>query len=192
MPYPYYTKMTRDDVLAIRAYLNTVDAGPQRGRRPTSCRSRSTSAPRMAAWDALYFTNGEFKPDPTKSADWNRGAYLVEGPGHCGACHTPKTSLGGDETRARSPGLRAPGLVRARHHQRRATGPRRLERRRHRRLSEDRPQPLRRRDRTDGRGSGAVEFADDRRRPHRDRDLSEGPARPDSGAAAPFPPPIRR
>ena len=51
----------------------------------------------MTAWNALYFRSGEFKPDGTKSAEWNRGAYLVEGLGHCGACHTPKTTLGGDE-----------------------------------------------------------------------------------------------
>src|SRR6185437_17065731 len=52
----------------------------------------------MRAWDSLFFEQGEFKPDPNKSLDWNRGAYLVTGPGHCGACHTPKTTLGGDET----------------------------------------------------------------------------------------------
>jgi mono/diheme cytochrome c family protein len=52
----------------------------------------------MYAWDWLYFTPGEFKPDKTKSPEWNRGAFLVTGPGHCGACHTPKSFLGGDET----------------------------------------------------------------------------------------------
>jgi mono/diheme cytochrome c family protein len=45
----------------------------------------------------LYFTAGEYKADPQKSAEWNRGAFLVQGPGHCGACHTPKTFLGGDK-----------------------------------------------------------------------------------------------
>jgi len=49
-------------------------------------------------WNALYFTEGEFKPDPQKSAEWNRGAFLVDGPAHCTACHTPKTFLGGDDT----------------------------------------------------------------------------------------------
>ena len=44
----------------------------------------------LAPWNALYFHAGEFKPDPSKSAPWNRGAYLVEGLGHCGDCHTPK------------------------------------------------------------------------------------------------------
>jgi mono/diheme cytochrome c family protein len=52
----------------------------------------------MKAWDALFFDKGEYKPDLNKSTEWNRGAYLVEGPGHCGACHTPKNSLGGDKT----------------------------------------------------------------------------------------------
>jgi mono/diheme cytochrome c family protein len=51
----------------------------------------------MRVWDALYFTEGVYKPDPAKSAEWNRGAYLVSGPAHCGACHTPKTLLGGDK-----------------------------------------------------------------------------------------------
>ncbi|MBV8797189.1 MAG: c-type cytochrome, partial [Hyphomicrobiales bacterium] len=96
MPYPYYTKVTEGDALAIRAYLNTV--------KPIHNAVVSNKLPfpfdvreGMAAWNALYFRSGEFKPVPTKSADWNRGAYLVEGPGHCGACHTPKTRLGGDD-----------------------------------------------------------------------------------------------
>jgi mono/diheme cytochrome c family protein len=50
----------------------------------------------MLVWDYLYFNRGKFRPDPQKSAEWNRGAYIVEGPGHCGACHTPKTRIGGD------------------------------------------------------------------------------------------------
>ena len=96
MPYPYYTKLTHSDALAIRAYLNTV--------KPVRNAVVSNKLPfpfdvreGMAAWNALYFRSGEFKPDPTKSAEWNRGAYLVEGLGHCGACHTPKTRLGGDD-----------------------------------------------------------------------------------------------
>jgi mono/diheme cytochrome c family protein len=52
----------------------------------------------MRVWDALYFTEGEYQPDPKQSAEWNRGAFLVDGPAHCGACHTPKTALGGDKT----------------------------------------------------------------------------------------------
>ena len=56
-----------------------------------------------------------YKPDPAKSAQWNRGAYLVEGPGHCGACHTPKNLLGGDD-RSATAGLFDPRLVCCRHH----------------------------------------------------------------------------
>jgi mono/diheme cytochrome c family protein len=52
----------------------------------------------MRIWDALYFKQGEFTPNRSKSAEWNRGAFLVDGPAHCGACHTPKTFLGGDRT----------------------------------------------------------------------------------------------
>jgi len=97
MPYPAYTKMTRDDVLAIRAYLATVE--------PVHQPVKSNTLPfpfnirtAMRVWDALYFTEGEFVPDSHQSAAWNRGAYLVQGPGHCTACHTSKTFLGGDKS----------------------------------------------------------------------------------------------
>jgi mono/diheme cytochrome c family protein len=97
MPYNDYTRMSRDDVLAIRAYLNSVT--PVRNvvlanTLPFPFNVRST----LGVWDALYFTEGEYKPDLSKAPEWNRGAYLVNGPGHCGACHTPKSALGGDKT----------------------------------------------------------------------------------------------
>jgi mono/diheme cytochrome c family protein len=97
MPYPAYTKMSRDDVLAIRAYLATVEPVHQPVKAntlPFPFNIREA----MRAWDALYFTEGEFQPDSRQSATWNRGAYLVQGPGHCTACHTPKSLLGGDRT----------------------------------------------------------------------------------------------
>jgi mono/diheme cytochrome c family protein len=97
MPYNAYTRMSRNDVLAIRAYLNTVT--PIRNAVVANTLPFPFNVrPVMGVWDALYFTNGEYKPDSGKSAAWNRGAYLVNGPGHCGACHTPKTTLGGDTT----------------------------------------------------------------------------------------------
>ena len=95
MPFPYYTRMSKADVLAIRAYLNTVPAvhhKVQSNQLPFPFDIRAG----MRLWDALYFTPGPYKSDPAKSAEWNRGAYLVQGPGHCAACHTPKTHLGGD------------------------------------------------------------------------------------------------
>ncbi len=97
MPYVYYSKMSRDDVLAIRAYLNTVEAVHNpviSNALPFPFNIRAS----MRVWDWLYFNPGEFKPDPSKSAEWNRGAWLVHGPAHCGACHTPKSVLGGDKS----------------------------------------------------------------------------------------------
>jgi mono/diheme cytochrome c family protein len=96
MPYTYYTRISRDDALAIRAYLNTLPpvynmVRPDQLPFPLSVREN------MAAWDRLFFKPGEFQPDPSKSAEWNRGAFLTEGLGHCGLCHTPKNELGGDE-----------------------------------------------------------------------------------------------
>lgn len=96
MPYPYYTKMTREDVIAIRAYLDTVQPVRnlvQANQLPFPFNQRET----MIGWNELYFTSGEFKSDPSKSSEWNRGAYLVEGAEHCGLCHTPKNAMGGDE-----------------------------------------------------------------------------------------------
>ena len=98
MPYPAYTKMTDDDVLAIRAYLATV--------APVSKRVDSNLLPfplnirlAMAFWNGINFTPGRYQPHPEKSALWNRGAYIVEGAGHCGTCHTPKTIFGADKSK---------------------------------------------------------------------------------------------
>lgn len=99
MPFPYFTHMSRQDVADIRAYLNTIEPMHNAvtvNRLPFPLNLRAA----MTGWDALYFTPGEFHDDPSKSQAWNRGAYLVRGPGHCGACHTPKTVLGGDKTSA--------------------------------------------------------------------------------------------
>lgn len=97
MPYPFYSKMSRQDVKDIRAYLDTIQ--PVRNavrvnRLPFPLNIRAS----MIVWNALYFTPAEFHPDSSKSNEWNRGAYLVQGPAHCGACHTPKSFLGGDKT----------------------------------------------------------------------------------------------
>ena len=112
MPYPYYTKVRRDDVLAIRAYLATLPAvsnSVTANQLPFPLSLRTG----MAAWDKLWFTPGEFHPDPNKSGEWNRGAYLVEGLMHCGACHTPKNLAGGDKTKRGAAGLCLARLVRA-------------------------------------------------------------------------------
>ncbi len=97
MPYPSYAKMTRSDVLAIRAYLDTLQPVQNRvvaNQLPFPFNQRET----MIGWNRLYFKSGVYKPDPTRSAEWNRGAYLVQGPEHCGLCHTPKNAMGGEES----------------------------------------------------------------------------------------------
>jgi mono/diheme cytochrome c family protein len=108
MPYTYYARITRDDALAIRAYLNTVPAvyNPvQPNQLPFPFNIRAA----MIGWDTLFFKPGTFQPDPHKSAEWNRGAYLAEGLAHCGLCHTPKNFLGGDKTNERLRGYALQG-----------------------------------------------------------------------------------
>jgi mono/diheme cytochrome c family protein/uncharacterized membrane protein YphA (DoxX/SURF4 family) len=99
MPYPAYTKMTREDALAIRAYLRTIEPAPDKidaNQLPFPFNIRSD----MAVWNALNFRPGRFAADPSQSAEWNRGRYLVDALGHCGTCHTPKTALGADRDSA--------------------------------------------------------------------------------------------
>ncbi|TFW09750.1 c-type cytochrome, partial [Oxalobacteraceae bacterium OM1] len=93
-PYTDYTKVTREDADALFAFLQQL---------PPSVRSDKTPELRfpynqrilLAAWRALYFRPGVFEADATQSAQWNRGAYLVQGLGHCAACHDGRDALGG-------------------------------------------------------------------------------------------------
>src|SRR6266566_9383406 len=94
-PYPSFTKMIRDDLLAIRAYLATLtlvhnSPPPPELRWPLNYRVV------MRAWNILFFQPGIFEPNQQKSTEWNRGGYLVTGAAHCGACHTPKNIFGAD------------------------------------------------------------------------------------------------
>lgn len=95
-PYPYFTKMIRDDVLAIRAYLATLMPAHNRPP-PPELRWPLNYRVVMRAWNFLFFRPGIFEPNQRKSAEWNRGGYLVTGAAHCGACHTPKNILGADK-----------------------------------------------------------------------------------------------
>lgn len=94
-PYPYFTRMTKDDVLAIRAYLGTLAPVASRNK-PPELRWPFGYRGLMRLWNAMYFKPGLFEPDQSKSTAWNRGGYLVMGLGHCGACHTPKNYFGAD------------------------------------------------------------------------------------------------
>ena len=94
-PYPYFTKFTRGDILAIRAYLSTLT--PFRNEEPPpALRFPLNFRVVMRVWNYFFFKPGILEPDQQKDIDWNRGRYLVEGAGHCGACHTPKNILGAD------------------------------------------------------------------------------------------------
>ena len=92
-PYPYFTKLTRQDLTAIRAYLATL--APFRTTRPPPQLHWPLSyRVVMRVWNFLFFRPGIFEPDQQKSVEWNRGGYLVTGAAHCGACHTPKNLFG--------------------------------------------------------------------------------------------------
>ena len=97
MPYPAYTKMSRDEVMAIRAYLSSIEPvrkSVDRNTLPFPFDIRTS----MLGWDWLFFTPGEYVPDPQMSAEWNRGRYIVQGPGHCVSCHSEKNVLGADKS----------------------------------------------------------------------------------------------
>lgn len=95
-PYTSYAKMTEQDVVDLKAYLDSVEPvnAPFKGHDlgfPFNIRQS------LAGWKLLFFDDSAFEPDPDRSESWNRGAYLVRGPGHCGECHTPRNPLGGPD-----------------------------------------------------------------------------------------------
>jgi len=94
MPFASYTKVTREDCDAIYAYLMSVRPVRQQNR-PHELRFPYNKRDLLLGWRALYFKEGEYPPDSAQSAQWNRGAYLVEGLGHCAMCHTAINILGG-------------------------------------------------------------------------------------------------
>jgi len=92
-PYTEYTRVTRADADALFAYLRTVTPVNQPSRAPELDFPYDQRL-LLAAWRALYFRPGVQEADPGQSTQWNRGRYLVEGLGHCAACHAPRNSLG--------------------------------------------------------------------------------------------------
>ena len=94
-PYPNFTKLTRQDIFAIRAYLATLAPVRNTPRAP-ELRWPLNYRVVMRGWNWLFFKPGIIMPDQQKSAEWNSGRYLVEGASHCGACHTPKNMFGAD------------------------------------------------------------------------------------------------
>ena len=98
-PYPWYTKVTRQDADDIKAFLDSLDPvsnDPPPNKLDWPLNYRVV----MKGWNELFFKEGTFQSDSNKSPEWNRGAYLVEGLGHCGACHTPTNVLGASQKKA--------------------------------------------------------------------------------------------
>jgi nicotinate dehydrogenase subunit B len=98
-PYTQFAKSTDADLQALYAFLMAqapVKAEPAKNELAFPFNLR----PLLAGWNALFHQSGMFAPDPTKSELWNRGAYLVEGLGHCSACHSPRNALGAEKADA--------------------------------------------------------------------------------------------
>ena len=104
-PYPNYTQVTRADSDALYAYLRSVPAAGTENR-PHALRFPYNTQPALAVWRALFFSPGAAQSFPTQTAEYNRGAYLVNGLGHCTACHSPRNALGASsEAKAFTGGL---------------------------------------------------------------------------------------
>lgn len=96
MPFANYTNVTREDSDAIYAYLMSVPP-VKRENREHELRFPFNQRELLIGWRTLYFREGEYQPDPKQSEQWNRGAYLVKGLGHCSMCHTAVNALGGSK-----------------------------------------------------------------------------------------------
>ncbi|MBN9356850.1 MAG: c-type cytochrome [Herbaspirillum huttiense] len=90
MPYPSYAKMSEEDMRALYVYLMQAVTPLALPNRPLEMSFPFNQRWGMALWNMAFLQAGPFRPDPAQSAQWNRGAYIVQGPGHCGACHTPR------------------------------------------------------------------------------------------------------
>jgi mono/diheme cytochrome c family protein len=98
-PYPSFTQVTREDSDALYAFLRSVPP-VEKANQAHALRFPYGTQAALAVWRALYFKPGEFEAEPGQSADWNRGKYLVQGLGHCTACHAERDGLGGSSVDA--------------------------------------------------------------------------------------------
>ncbi len=95
-PYDSYTKMTRGDADALFAFMQTIPA-QKVANQPHALRFPYNQQFMLAGWRLLYFKPGVYTGNPARNAQWNRGAYLVQGTGHCIACHSSRNTLGASE-----------------------------------------------------------------------------------------------
>jgi len=94
-PYTSFAKMTDEDIASLYLYMKTVEP-VNIAARPNNLKFPYNLRVGLYAWKKLFHDSGTYTPDVTQSDEWNRGAYLVKGPGHCGACHTPRNVLGAE------------------------------------------------------------------------------------------------
>jgi mono/diheme cytochrome c family protein len=102
-PYTSYQRMALDDVRDLYAFLRTLPADA-RPSEPHELRFPFNIRQGIGLWKLLYMDGRPFVPDPASSAELNRGAYLVEGPGHCAECHSPRDAFGGIDGKRRFAG----------------------------------------------------------------------------------------
>lgn len=109
-PYDHFTKISDADVQALYAYLMA--------QQPVRAAARGNTIPfplnirlLQEGWKLLFFRSGRYQPDPSQSAQWNRGAYLAQGLSHCGACHTPLNFLGAEKDQKRFGGTSIVGWI---------------------------------------------------------------------------------
>lgn len=115
-PYTAFAKVSDADMQALYAYLMAAD--PVVSRPPeTQLAFPFNARPLLAGWNMLFHRNEQYVPDTSRSAQWNRGAYLADGLGHCSACHSPRNALGGERggkaylTGGEAEGWEAPALT---------------------------------------------------------------------------------
>ncbi|QJQ10256.1 c-type cytochrome [Pseudomonas putida] len=95
MPYTDYTRMSDDDLRALWAYFSTIEPKAHKVDELSGMNFPFNQRLLMAGWNWMFFDNQPYAPDPAQSVEWNRGRYLVDGAGHCAACHSPRNALGG-------------------------------------------------------------------------------------------------
>ena len=93
-PYPSFQRMAQTDVRDLFAFLKTLSPVESQSR-PHEVAFPYNVRRGIGLWKRLYLDGEPFTPDPNQSAEWNRGAYLVNGPAHCAECHSPRDALGG-------------------------------------------------------------------------------------------------
>jgi mono/diheme cytochrome c family protein len=97
LPYPHFIHATDTDIAAMYAFMMTRQP-VNRSTRPNDLHFPFNWRPLLAVWDLMFLKPGGWRPNPAGSPEWNRGAYLVDAIGHCGACHTPHNVFGAEQT----------------------------------------------------------------------------------------------